>query len=146
MLYGIKPVVIALVVQALWNLGRTAVRTGFLFALNTATFIGYVLGGGAGAAVATIAVFLPAFVLVAVSGPLIPRLRTSRVAAAALDGVNAGAVALMAAVNWQLGRAALVDVPTVLIALAGAVLLFRFRVNSAWLVLAGGALGFVLGR
>ena len=52
----------------------------------------------------------------------------------------------MAAVSWQLGRAALVDVPTVVIAVAGTVLLFRFRVNSAWLVLAGGALGFVLGR
>src|SRR5207237_2721778 len=104
---------------------------------TTATFIGYVLGGGAGAAVATIAVFLPAFLLVAVSGPLIPRLRTQPIAAAALDGVNAGSVALMAAVSWQLGRAALVDVPTVLIAVAGAVLLFLFFVNCTWFVLAG---------
>jgi chromate transporter len=237
-LYGIKPIVIALIAQALWSLGRAAVRTRFLFVLaaasliasllgvppllvlvgaaflavaaragglysvplwplfllflkigsvvfgsgyvllaflrddlvtrlhwltesqlldavvvgqftpgpvfTTATFIGYVLAGGAGAAVATIAVFLPGFLLVAVSGPLIPRLRSSRIAAAVLDGVNAGSVALMAAVSWQLGRAALVDVPTVLIAVAGAVLLFRFRLNSAWLVLAGGALGLIV--
>jgi chromate transporter len=236
-LYGIKPIVIALVVQALWNLGRAAVRAGFLFGITvaslvaallgappllvlvgaallavaarsgrlyavplwplflvflklgsvvfgsgyvllaflrddlvtrlhwltesqlldavvvgqftpgpvftTATFIGYLVAGGSGAAVATVAIFLPGFLLVAASGPLIPRLRSSRLAAAALDGVNAGSVALMAAVTWQLGRAALVDVPTMFIAVAGAVLLFRFRVNSAWLVLAGGALGLL---
>ncbi|HYZ90734.1 MAG TPA: chromate transporter, partial [Myxococcales bacterium] len=237
LLYGIKPIVIALVIQALWNLGRAAVRGGLLFGVvvaslvaallgappllvlvgaalvalaarsgrlyavplwplfivflklgsvvfgsgyvllaflrddlvtrlhwltesqlldavvvgqftpgpvfTTATFIGYVVAGGSGAAVATIAIFLPGFLLVAASGPLIPRLRSSRLAAAALDGVNAGSVALMAAVTWQLGRAALVDVPTMVIALAGAVLLFRFRMNSAWLVLAGGALGLL---
>jgi chromate transporter len=237
-LYGIKPIVIALVVQALWNLGRAAVRTPFLAALaigsliasllgappllmlvaaaalaiaaratslnavplwplflvflkigsvvfgsgyvllaflrddlvarlhwltetqlldavvvgqftpgpvfTTATFIGYLLAGGRGAVVATIAVFLPGFLLVAASGPLIPRIRSSRLAAAALDGVNAASVALMAAVSLQLGRAAIVDVPTALVALAGALLLFRYRLNSAWLVLAGGLLGTAL--
>jgi chromate transporter len=236
-LYGIKPIIIALIVQALWNLGRAAMRTGFLFGVSaaslvaallgappllvlvgaallavaarsgrvyavplwplflvflklgsvvfgsgyvllaflrddlvtklhwltesqlldavvvgqftpgpvftTATFIGYVVAGGTGAAIATFAIFLPGFLLVAASGPLIERLRSSPLAAAALDGVNAGSVALMAAVSWQLGRAALVDVPTILIALAGAVLLFRFRMNSAWLVLAGGVLGLL---
>jgi chromate transporter len=111
---------------------------------TTATFIGYLVAGGAGAAIATVAIFLPGFLLVALSGPLIPRLRSSRHAAAALDGVNAGSVALMAAVTWQLGRAALVDLPAILVAVAGAVLLFRFRVNSAWLVLAGGALGLLV--
>ena len=237
-LYGIKPIVIALVVQALWNLGRAAVRTPFLATLavaslvaallgappllmlvaaaalasgaratslhsvplwplflvflkigavvfgsgyvllaflrddlvarlhwltesqlldavvvgqftpgpvfTTATFIGYLLAGGRGAVVATVAVFLPGFLLVAVSGPLIPRVRSSRIAAAALDGINVASVALMAAVSLQLGRAAIVDVPTALIALVGALLLFRYRVNSAWLVLAGGVLGAVL--
>jgi chromate transporter len=111
---------------------------------TTATFIGYLLAGGRGAAVATIAVFLPGFLLVAASGPLIPRLRSSRVAAAALDGVNAASLALMAAVSLQLGRAAIVDVPTASISLAGALLLFRYRLNSAWLVLAGGAIGAAL--
>lgn len=108
---------------------------------TTATFIGYLLGGGVGAMVATVGVFLPGFLLVAASGPLIPRIRLSRMASAALDAVNAASLALMAAVTWQLGRAAIVDVPTAVIALVGAVLLFRFRLNSAWLVLAGGAVG-----
>jgi chromate transporter len=108
---------------------------------TTATFIGYILGGGIGAIAATVGIFLPGFLLVAASGPLIPRIRSSPIAGAALDGVNAASLALMAAVTWQLGRAAIVDVPTAAIALVGAVLLFRFRLNSAWLVLAGGAVG-----
>ncbi len=237
-LYGIKPIIIALVAQALWNLGRAALKTRVLAAIaiaalvasllgvtpllilvagalaalgsrrtglhavapwplflvfvklgsivfgsgyvllaflrdelvtrlhwltesqlldaivvgqftpgpvfTTATFIGYLLGGGIGAAAATIGIFLPGFLLVAVSGPLIPRLRSSPTAAAALDGVNVASLALMAAVTWQLGRAAVVDAPTALIAVAGAVLLLRYRLNSAWLVLAGGLLGVAL--
>lgn len=108
---------------------------------TTATFIGYVLGGPAAAVVATVGIFLPAFVLVAVSGPLIPRLRQSRRVGAFLDGVVAASLALMGVVTWHLGREALRDLPTVLLALASAVLLLRFRVNSAWLVLAGAAVG-----
>ena len=73
---------------------------------TTATFIGYVLAGVPGAVVATVGIFLPAFVFVAFSGPLIPRMRRSRIAGAALDGVNAASLALMAVVTWQLGRAA----------------------------------------
>ena len=115
------------------------VTPGPLF--TTATFIGYVLAGVPGAIVATIGIFLPAFVFVAVSGPLIPRLRRSRVAGAALDGVNAASMALMALVTWQLGRAAIVDMPSVLIAVASVALLATRRVNSAWLVLAGGLVG-----
>jgi chromate transporter len=112
---------------------------------TTATFIGYVLAGPLGALVATVGIFLPAFVFVAVSGPLIPRLRRSPVAGAALDGVNAASLALMALVTWQLGRAALVDVPTVMLALASAAMLFTRRVNVAWLILGGGIAGALLG-
>jgi chromate transporter len=112
---------------------------------TTATFIGYVLAGPLGALVATVGIFLPAFVFVAVSGPLIPRLRRSPVAGAALDGVNAASLALMALVTWQLGRAALVDVPTVMLALASAAVLFTRRVNVAWLILGGGIVGALLG-
>lgn len=108
---------------------------------TTATFIGYVLGGPIGAVVATVGIFLPAFFFVAVSGPLIPRLRRSPVAGAVLDGIIAVSLALMAAVTLQLGQAALVDPFTVAVAVASAVLLIRFRVNSAWLVLAGAAVG-----
>jgi len=108
---------------------------------TTATFIGYLLAGTSGAAIATVGIFLPAFVFVALSGPLVPRLRASPVAGAFLDGVNVASLALMAVVTLRLGAAALVDWPTVLLALASAFLLLRYRVNSAWLVLGGAAVG-----
>ena len=108
---------------------------------TTATFLGYLLRGSAGAVVATAGIFLPAFILVAVSGPLIPFLRRSAAAGAFLDGVNVASLALMAAVGYQLGRAAMVDGLTMALAIASAVLLLRFRVNSAWLVLGGAAAG-----
>jgi chromate transporter len=111
---------------------------------TTATFIGYLLSGVPGAVAATAGIFAPAFVLVALSGRLVPRLRRSPSAGAFLDGVNVASLALMAAVGWELGRAALVDVPTALIALASAFLLFRLRVNAAWLVLGGGLAGLLL--
>lgn len=109
--------------------------------LSTATFIGYVLGSWQGALLATVAVFLPSFVLVALSGPLIPRVRRSPWTASLLDGVNMAALALMAGVTWQLSRDALVDSFSVGIALVGVVLLIRFRVNSSVLVLLGALTG-----
>jgi chromate transporter len=108
---------------------------------TTATFVGYLLGGPAGAAVATAGIFLPAFAFVAASGPLVPRLRRSAAAGAALDGVNLASLALMAAVAWRLGRGALADPVAVVVAAAAALLLARGRVNSAWLVLGGAAVG-----
>ena len=108
---------------------------------TTATFIGYVLGRIPGAVVATAGIFLPAFFFVAVSGPLLPRIRRSAVAGAFLDGVNVASLALMAVVSVQLGRAAMVDIPTILMAFASAALVLRYRVNSAWLVLGGAAAG-----
>ncbi len=111
---------------------------------TSATFIGYVLGGPAGAVVATVGIFLPAFVFVALSGPLIPRIRASRVAGLFLDGVNAGSLALMGVVSWHLGRAALVDATTVGLCVLAGVLLLRFRVNSAWVVVGGGVLGLLV--
>jgi chromate transporter len=110
----------------------------------TATFIGYLLGSSTGAIVATIGIFLPAFVFVAISGPLLPRLRRSPLAGAFLDGVNAASLALMIAVTYELGREAIVDLTTVMLAILGAVGLIRFRLNSAWLVLAGGLIGALL--
>src|SRR5213080_2891792 len=108
---------------------------------TTATFIGFVLAGVPGAVLATVAIFVPSFVLVAISRPWLPRLRGSRRAAAFLDGVNVAALGLMAAVAWQLGRAAIVDVLTLVLALGSAALLVTTRVNSVWLIAAGGALG-----
>jgi len=106
---------------------------------TTATFVGFVVAGWPGAIVATIGIFLPSFLFVAALGPLIPRLRDSALLASLLDGVNVAALGLMAAVTWQLGRAAVIDWLTALLALLAAVLLWRFKLNSAWLVL-GGAL------
>ena len=111
---------------------------------STATFVGYVLGGLPGALVATIGIFLPSFVFVALSGPLIPRLRRSATAGAFLDGVNVGALALMAVVTFTLARAAVVDGFTALLTAVSAVLLLRFRVNSAWLVLGAALIGFAV--
>lgn len=108
---------------------------------TTATFVGYLLAGPVGAVVATVGIFLPAFVFVAASGPLVPRLRRSAVAGAFLDGVNVASVALMAVVAVRLGRSALVDGVTVVLAVAAAALLFGGRVNSVWLVAGGGAVG-----
>lgn len=112
---------------------------------TTATFIGYLLGGVPGAVIATLGIFLPAFVFVAVSAPWLPRLRASRRARAFLDGVIVASLALMAVVTWRLGLDAVVDLPTAALAAFSAVLLVRFRVNSAWLVLGGGLAGLALG-
>jgi chromate transporter len=109
----------------------------------TATFIGYLLGGTPGAALATLGIFLPAFVFVALSGLVLPRLRRSRRAGAFLDGLNAASLALMAVVTWELARTALPDWRAVGLAAAGALGL-RLRINSAWLVLGGGLAGHFL--
>jgi len=112
---------------------------------TTATFIGYVLAGTPGAIVATVGIFLPAFMFVALSGFVIPRIQRSPVARAALDGVNAASLALMGVVTWELGRVTLVDVRSVVLALVAAALLATRRVNAAWLILGGAAVGIALG-
>ncbi|HYX18809.1 MAG TPA: chromate transporter [Nostoc sp.] len=109
---------------------------------TTATFIGYLLAGNAGAIAATIGIFLPAFVLVWVVNPWVPKLRQSPWASGFLDGVNAASLGLMAGVTYTLGRAALVDWLTIIVAIVSAIAVFKFKINSAWLVLAGGAIGF----
>ncbi|MDO9172687.1 MAG: chromate efflux transporter [bacterium] len=118
------------------------VTPGPLF--STATFIGYLLGGVPGAMLATLGIFLPAFVFVALSGPLVPRLRRSPTAGLFLDGVVTASLALMAAVSWQIGCAAVRDAPTAVLAAVALLLLVRTRIGSLWLVLGGGAAGIVL--
>ncbi len=110
---------------------------------TTATFIGYLLGGTPGALLATLGVFLPSFFFAAAVFPLVGALRRSPWAGAFLDGVNVGALGLMAGVAWQLGRAAILDWLTLGLAAVSTFVLFRFRVNSAWILLAGGLLGLV---
>jgi chromate transporter len=111
---------------------------------TTATFIGYLLAGLPGALIATAGIFLPSFVFVAASSPLIPRLRKSAVAGAFLDGVIIASLALMASVTWSLGRDAIIDVPTALLVLGSIVLLVRFRLNSLWVVAGGALAGFLI--
>lgn len=108
---------------------------------TTATFVGYLLAGHAGAIAGTIGIFLPAFLLVWIVNPWVPKLRQSIWASGFLDGVNAASLGLMAGVTYMLGRAALVDWLTVSLAILSAIVVFRFKVNSAWLVAAGGAIG-----
>nr|WP_242033586.1 chromate efflux transporter [Phormidium sp. FACHB-592] len=115
---------------------------------TTATFIGYLLAGNAGAIASTLGIFLPAFLLVWLVNPFVPKLRQSRWASGFLDGVNAASLGLMAGVAYTLGQTTLTDGLTVVLAMLSAIAVFRFRVNSAWLVLAGGAIGlasYILG-
>ncbi len=112
---------------------------------TTATFIGYLVGGLAGALAATLGIFLPGFVFVAISGPVIPKIRRSPVAGAVLDGVVVGSLALIAVVAWQLGKASVTDWLTVSILVVSLIAILRFKVNSAWLILGAGIVGWVAG-
>jgi chromate transporter len=110
---------------------------------TTATFIGYVLAGISGAIAATLGIFLPGFIFVALTAPLIPRLRESPTLAAFLDGANVVSLALMAGVTWQLGQYAIDGLVPALIVLAALVLLFKTQINPAWLVIGGGIVGLI---
>ncbi|NLM86215.1 MAG: chromate efflux transporter [Clostridiales bacterium] len=111
---------------------------------TTATFVGYLLGGVPSALTATAGIFLPSFVLVFALNPLIPKMRKSPWLGAVLDGVNAASLALMAAVSVKLGLASVMDLPTVLIFIIAFVLMYRWKVNSFWLILLGGLAGFLI--
>jgi chromate transporter len=111
---------------------------------TTATFIGYLLGGNLGAIVATVGIFLPAFVLVWLIHPLVGKLRQSPWAGGFLDGVNAASLGLMAGVIYTLGQAALVDWFSIVVAIVTAIALFTLKINSMWLILAGGTMSVIL--
>jgi chromate transporter len=117
------------------------VTPGPLF--TSATFIGYLLGGVPGGLLATLGIFLPSFLFVAITNPWIPKIRNSRWAASFLDGINVAALALMTAVTIELGQASLVDWPTIAIAIVSLALLLRFKLNTTWLI-AGGAVAGTL--
>ena len=117
------------------------VTPGPLF--TTATFVGFILGGTSGALLATLGIFLPSFIFVAISYPLIPKMRNSLWFGGLLDGINAASLSLMAAVSWQLGRASLTGPISIAIAVAAFVLLVRFKVNSTWLIIGGALIGLL---
>jgi chromate transporter len=118
------------------------VTPGPLF--TTATFIGYLLKGVPGALLATLAIFLPSFLFVAISHRFIARMRSSPWFSGLLDGVNAAAVGLMAGVTVLLAREAIIDVITLAIGIVSLGLLVFARINSAWLIAGGGALGLLV--
>jgi chromate transporter len=113
---------------------------------TTATFIGFILGGPAGAIVATAAIFLPAFLFVALAGTFAARLRSSPLTGAFMDGVNVASVALMTVVTWQLAQAALIDPRTIVLTAGSLLALVHFRINSTWLIAAGIVIGIASGH
>jgi chromate transporter len=111
---------------------------------TTATFIGYLIHGYPGGILATIAIFLPAFVLVGLVNPYIHKLRSSTWISGVLDGINVASWGLMAVVSWKLAIAAVIDIPTILISLISLIIVFRLKINSAWLVIGGGIVGYLV--
>ena len=111
---------------------------------TTATFVGYVVDGWEAAIVATVAIFIPSFVFVAALSRILPWARRTPSARAALDGVNAASLALMAGVSWQLGRVSLEDPFTITAAVVAALLVWRTGLNPMWLIIGGGAAGAVV--
>ncbi len=110
---------------------------------NSAAFVGYLLGRWPSALLAALGIFLPSFILVGLLSRFLPAMRKSSLAGSFLDGVNAGALGLMTAVAIQLGRVVLVDIFTIVLTLGALFLVFRFKINSVWLVLGGGVLGVI---
>jgi chromate transporter len=119
--------------------------------LTTATFVGFLIGhhhfgwgtSGSfiGAVAATVSIFLPSFVLVALCAPILNRLRKNAGARAALDAMNAAVVALLALTTFELARKALNDYSWAAVAGVSLVVLLRFRINATWIILAGAAFG-----
>lgn len=111
---------------------------------TTVTFVGYLIQGVPGAILSTIAIFMPAFVLVGILNPIIPKLRSSSWVSGLLDGVNVASCGLMAVVSFKLGVSAIIDVPTAILAIVSIIIVFKYKINSAWLVLCGGITGLIV--
>lgn len=111
---------------------------------TTATFIGYIIDGTPGAITSTLGIFLPAFLLVLILNPIIPKLRSSSWVSGMLDGVNAASLGLMAAVTVKLAQASLDSIFTVVAFAISFGVMYRFKLNSAILILAGAAAGWIL--
>ena len=110
---------------------------------TTATFIGYLLKGTPGAILATIGIFIPSFLVVWAINPLIPKLRKSKIMSAMLDGVNTGSLVLMTIVSLKLGIASLINPLTIIIFVLSFLILIKYKINSAWLIVAGGIIGWI---
>jgi chromate transporter len=111
--------------------------------LSTATFIGYLVLGLPGASVATVGIFLPSFIFVLISNPIIPKLRKSTLASGFLDGVNAASLGLMLAVAVKLTVAALSGVGSWLILVIASIVVIVWNMNAAWIVIGSAILGWL---
>lgn len=112
---------------------------------SSATFIGYQLGGMPGAIAATIGIFLPSFLFVALLNPLIPKLRSSKIMSAFLDTVNVASIAIIVSILIEMGRATLLDWKTILIAVLSFIVTYFFKkLNTAFIVIGGSLLGYLL--
>lgn len=111
--------------------------------LSTATFIGYLVAGWQGAIISTVAIFFPSFVIVALMGPLLPRLSRSPAAQAFLRGVNAAVVALILKVSLSLFHSAIVDIWTILLFISALALLIRMHIDTLWIVIGGAVAGLI---
>ncbi len=113
--------------------------------LSTATFIGWQMNGFSGALAATFGIFLPSFFFVLLLNPLIPKLQKSKLTRAILDAVNVAALALIVAVCYEMAKESLIDWRTIVIAILSLIVVFKFRkINSAFIVLGGALLGYLL--
>ena len=113
--------------------------------LSTATFIGYQLGGFPGALAATIGIFLPSFIFVLILNPLVKGIRKYPALSAFLDAVNIAAVGVILAVCYEMALDSITDWRTAVIGLLSLIVVFGFKkINSAFIVLGGAILGFVL--
>lgn len=110
---------------------------------TAATFLGFLAYGPMGAAAATVGIFLPAFLFVAIGGPLLPRVRNLPTFRSFLDAINAATVALMAVVTIQLAQATIVTAYTAICGVLALIVLLRWRVNPVWLILAAAAVGLI---
>lgn len=112
---------------------------------SSATFIGWQIAGASGAVAATIGIFLPSFLLVALLNPLIPLLRKSKVMSSFLDAVNVVAIAVITSVMVEIGKLTLLDWRTVVIAIFSFIITFYFKkLNTAIIILGGAIFGYVL--
>ena len=114
--------------------------------LCTATFIGWQLGGFGGSVLATLGMFLPSFIFVALLNPIVPKLRKSKPLSAFLDAVNIGAVAVIIAVCFEMGKHSLSDWRSIVILVTSLIVVFGLKkLNSAYIVIGGAVLGYLLG-
>jgi len=113
--------------------------------LITATFVGYRVAGTLGALVATLSIFLPAFLITIAAGSSLRRFRSNEQVQSFLGGVAPAVVGLLMAAAVSVGRAGIHTWIGLLIMLAAIFVLIRYRPNAFWLILGAGMLRFVIG-